>query len=107
MYHTRFLPLPWKYNALKKLPQCHPQLWNDEEVCNVHFILDKPWLTGWPDAPERDEDAQLHGWWWEAYHALQADPARAGLTPGEWAQWIAVHVHDAPRNRAAGSSKKT
>lgn len=97
LYRGRFVPLPWKYNALKKLRQCHPYVWSDDDVCNVHYILDKPWCTGWPGPPEADEDAHLHGWWWDAYHAIQADPARVGLTSHEWQQFVSVHVHDAPR----------
>ncbi|WFC94700.1 hypothetical protein MBRA1_001334 [Malassezia brasiliensis] len=97
LYLGRLLPLPWKYNALKTLPRCHPGLWSDDVVCNVHYILDKPWATGWPGPPDRDVDARLHGWWWAAYHALQRDPARVGLTAEEWATHIAVHVNDAPR----------
>jgi hypothetical protein len=39
-YKGRFTPLPWCYNALKPLRQCHPDMWRDEEVRNVHYILE-------------------------------------------------------------------
>jgi hypothetical protein len=35
-FHDRFIPLPYTYNALKKLRASHPQLWRDDEVKNVH-----------------------------------------------------------------------
>lgn len=39
-FHGAFLPLPWYYNALKTLRRCHPDLWDDGEVRNIHFILE-------------------------------------------------------------------
>ena len=98
VYHGRFSPLPWFYNALKKLPKCHAQLWRDEEVRNVHYILDKPWDVGWPGPAHKDEDAHLHGWWWDAYRTLQNDPAQVGLSNAEWQEWIAANVNDAPQS---------
>ncbi|WFC99389.1 hypothetical protein MYAM1_002133 [Malassezia yamatoensis] len=97
LYHGQYIPLPWKYNALKKLPHCHPQVWCDDEVRNVHYILDKPWITGWPGDPTQDEDARLHQWWWDAYHALQSRPEQIGLSVSEWRTHVDVHVNDAPR----------
>ena len=39
-YRDRVTPLPWIYNALKTLRACHTNLWRDEEVKNVHYILE-------------------------------------------------------------------
>lgn len=39
VYTDRYIPLPWIYNALKTLRRCHAPLWADEEVRNVHYIL--------------------------------------------------------------------
>lgn len=96
VYHERFVPLSWRYNALKTLRYCHPDLWRDADVCNVHYILDKPWRTGWPK--EDDVDKNTHTWWWDAFHALQTDPKRIGLTPVEWHEWIANGVYDGPQS---------
>ncbi|KAI8847556.1 nucleotide-diphospho-sugar transferase, partial [Chytridium lagenaria] len=38
-----FVPLSYKYNALKTLWKYHQDLWETEEVCNIHYILEKPW----------------------------------------------------------------
>jgi len=35
-FHGRFVPLPYVYNALKKLRTSHPKLWRDDEAKNVH-----------------------------------------------------------------------
>jgi len=39
-FRGAFWPLPWYYNALKTLRRCHPDLWDDSEVRNIHFILE-------------------------------------------------------------------
>lgn len=33
--------LGYEYNALKTLRECHADMWQDDKVKNVHYILDK------------------------------------------------------------------
>lgn len=40
VYSGRWVPLPWYYNALKTLRRCHTNLWADEQVRMVHYILE-------------------------------------------------------------------
>ncbi|GAA5923506.1 hypothetical protein JCM3775_000409 [Rhodotorula graminis] len=68
-FEGRWLPLSYRYNALKTLRYCHSPMWRDEDVKNVHFILKKPWYY---QLPESDPDAELHAWWWDAFDKLQA-----------------------------------
>lgn len=35
-FNGHFVPLPWFYNAIKKLRAVHPDMWRDDEVRNVH-----------------------------------------------------------------------
>ncbi|WVQ88348.1 hypothetical protein IAS59_002082 [Cryptococcus gattii] len=42
-FKGRWRPLPWWCNALKTLRGAHKDLWRDEEVGIIHYILDKPW----------------------------------------------------------------
>ncbi|PWN97390.1 nucleotide-diphospho-sugar transferase, partial [Tilletiopsis washingtonensis] len=60
-YAGAWQPLPWVYNALKKLRAAHADMWRDDKVANVHYIIDKPW-----ESLPSDEhpDAVTHGWWW-------------------------------------------
>ncbi|WFD24157.1 acylglycerol lipase [Malassezia equina] len=74
-FHGAFLPLPWYYNALKTLRRCHPDLWDDGEVRNIHFILE-----------------HLHDMWWDAYNALASQPEQIGLSHDEWSHYVAVHT---------------
>lgn len=60
-----WVQLPWYYNALKTLPTQHPQFWRDDQVRNLHYILDKPWQT--PPAQDHTPFARLNSWWWRCH----------------------------------------
>ncbi|PKC69183.1 family 8 glycosyltransferase, partial [Rhizophagus irregularis] len=43
-FKGKWVPLSYTYNALKTLRTCHPSIWEDKAVRNVHYIMsDKPW----------------------------------------------------------------
>ncbi|GAA5866408.1 hypothetical protein JCM3774_004670 [Rhodotorula dairenensis] len=67
-FQNRFLPISYRYNALKTLRYCHAAMWRDEDVKNVHYILKKPWYC---QLPESDPDHETHSWWWDSFHRLQ------------------------------------
>ncbi|EPQ28292.1 uncharacterized protein PFL1_04119 [Pseudozyma flocculosa PF-1] len=85
-FEDRVKILPWTYNALKKLKTVHPNIWRDQEVRNVHYILDKPWKLGRPGTPAnpKDIDAEIHSWWWDAFDRLR-QPARYNSKDGSFA----------------------
>lgn len=45
VFEGKYEPISYRYNALKTLKSCHPEMWRDEDVKNVHYILDKPWAS--------------------------------------------------------------
>ncbi|KAK3905127.1 nucleotide-diphospho-sugar transferase [Staphylotrichum tortipilum] len=68
LFHNRWTPLPYIYNALKPMREAGVHggemeggIWRDGGVKCVHYILTpKPWeLKG------RSEGGVLEGWWWE------------------------------------------
>ncbi len=64
VFHDRWLPLHYGYNALKTLELQHPKMWDMQRVKNIHYIIDKPWEK----QPEPgDKWYQLHKMWWEYY----------------------------------------
>ena len=65
VYKGRWKPLPYVYNALKTLVVVHPNLWVDDDVKCIHYILtDKPWLS----RPKAGSPYYtVNEWWWEAY----------------------------------------
>lgn len=59
VFRDSWVPLSYKYNALKTLRDIHQPIWRDEEVKNVHYILTpKPWDL-------RDPENELFEWWWK------------------------------------------
>lgn len=67
-FDGRWRPLSWRYNALKTLRVIHPQLWDDNEVHCLHYILnDKPWKRPRGTGGEYEE---VNGWWWDRYEIL-------------------------------------
>jgi hypothetical protein len=70
LFRGKWVPLGYQYNALKTLRSCHKPIWRDEDVKNVHYILDKPWASriGAGTAPQ---DEVLHSWWWDAFEELK------------------------------------
>ncbi|KAK9453540.1 nucleotide-diphospho-sugar transferase [Dipodascopsis uninucleata] len=58
VFANSWVPLSYKYNALKTLRDIHSPIWRDDEVKNVHYILTpKPW-------DERIAGNTLFEWWW-------------------------------------------
>lgn len=44
VFADKWVPLSYKYNALKTLKLVHKSVWKDEEVKNIHYIINpKPW----------------------------------------------------------------
>lgn len=67
----RWRPLPWKYNALKTMKQWHPNIWRDEEVKGLHYIVDKPWekrVASDGIGGHLGRDGETHTWWWNVWH---------------------------------------
>ncbi|KAK0549612.1 hypothetical protein OC845_003052 [Tilletia horrida] len=95
-FEDKFVPLPWMYNALKPTRDCHPEMWRDEEVRNVHYILNKPWTSGYPLPDSTVQFAATHKWWWEVYRRVE--PTRAGVTSEHlWAELIVKNIKDEPQ----------
>ncbi|KAM0788763.1 hypothetical protein ACM66B_002854 [Microbotryomycetes sp. NB124-2] len=69
VFKGRFKPLSYRYNALKTLKQAHGDMWRDEDVKNIHYILDKPWFHR--PAADASVHADLNKLWWQAYDELE------------------------------------
>lgn len=70
-FRGRWRPLPWKYNALKTMKQWHPNIWRDEEVKGLHYIVDKPWgkrVASDGIGGYLGRDGETHTWWWNVWH---------------------------------------
>jgi hypothetical protein len=89
VFRGQWLPLSYKYNALKTLRWCHQRIWRDEEVKNVHYILNpKPWDESEEEKKHGFGDAGMgrdfcNGWWWECNDERKAKEKEAGIED-EW-----------------------
>ena len=66
----KWLALPWKYNAIKTMENWHRNIWRDEEVCGLHYIVDKPWAKRVASdgiGGHLGRDGKTHSWWWEVW----------------------------------------
>jgi len=67
----RWKPLPWKYNALKTLRVIHKNIWRDEEVRCLHYILDdKPWQARISQVDNGGVYTEMNQWWWDEFEKL-------------------------------------
>lgn len=76
IFHGKWVPLSYRYNALKTLRWCHKEIWRDEDVKNIHYILaPKPW-------EERESEDETHKWWWDVNDQRLAKEKEAGIVDG-------------------------
>jgi lipopolysaccharide biosynthesis glycosyltransferase len=65
-FYKDWQPLPYTLNAQKCIKQHHPELWHLPDICNIHFVDEKPWNQPRHHAchePWRDEV----DYWWDVY----------------------------------------
>lgn len=66
VFAGRWVPLSYKYNALKTLRTVHADTWDDSEVANIHYIVNpKPWdVRHLPDRedPRHDDTGTFRHW---------------------------------------------
>ena len=88
VYRGRWKPLPYVYNALKPMRDCHSALWRDEDVKVLHYILNKPWESRGFDGD--DEVESTHRLWWEAWDEVERE--WIGSEAGEEKRWLFERV---------------
>jgi len=71
VYRDKWTPLPYTYNALKTLRSCHSDLWRDEDVKILHYILNKPWKSR--SHADDDPTEALHGLWWDEFAEVEKE----------------------------------
>ena len=57
----------------------HENVWRDDEVCALHYIVDKPWerriAKGDGVAGHLGRDGTTHGWWWRLWEEWRSKRA--------------------------------
>jgi lipopolysaccharide biosynthesis glycosyltransferase len=75
----RWVALPYTYNALKTMrTSAHKQIWRDDAIKNVHFLLSpKPW-----DEKPGACSQEIHEWWWPVNNERLAEEKKRGIEDG-------------------------
>ena len=66
-FADRWVSVGWQYNALKTMRYWHENVWRDDEVRALHYIVDKPWqkrIASDGIAGHLGRDRITHSWWW-------------------------------------------
>ncbi|KAI9049703.1 hypothetical protein LZ554_005857 [Drepanopeziza brunnea f. sp. 'monogermtubi'] len=69
-FRGKWKAVGYQYNALKTMRYWHPEMWRDEEVRNLHYIVDKPWTKRVGSdgvAGYLGHDGTTHQWWWDEF----------------------------------------
>ncbi|KAK4118168.1 glycosyltransferase family 8 protein [Parathielavia appendiculata] len=91
LFRGRWRALGWQYNAIKTMRYWHPNIWHDEAVVCLHYIVDKPWTKRIGRdgvAGYKGRDGVTHRWWWDAYQAWEDDRLKNGA--GDGAETVAL-----------------
>ncbi|KAK3996701.1 glycosyltransferase [Cladorrhinum sp. PSN332] len=85
VFKGRWVALPYVYNALKTMrwDGVHNDIWRDEEVKNVHYILTpKPWEE--EEQEDKDESKEeTHKWWKDVDAQRKRNEKERGISD-EW-----------------------
>ncbi|GJN89518.1 hypothetical protein Rhopal_002505-T1 [Rhodotorula paludigena] len=88
VFTGKWMPISWRYNAIKTLRWVHPELWfsrdgeggkglegrernkrSGDGVAVLHYIVEKPWMQV---LPADSRDAETHRWWWADWRDMIA-----------------------------------
>lgn len=80
-FRGRWQSIGWQYNALKTMRYWHENMWEDGQVKNLHYIVDKPWsqrvgsdgVAGYLGC-----DGVTHQWWWDVYARWESERSTTG-----------------------------
>ena len=73
---AKWIPLSWKFNALKTMENWHTNIWRDGEVRGLHYIVDKPWerrVASDGIGGHLGRDGKTHSWWWDVWESWIKD----------------------------------
>ena len=93
----KWLSVGWQYNAIKTMRYWHENIWRDEEVRALHYIVDKPWqkrIASDGIAGHMGRDRVTHSLWWVLWNEWRSQ--RVGELVG-----IADELVAKPLNPAA------
>ncbi len=92
-FKDRWASLSWKTNALKTWRYWHTNIWRDDQVAVLHYIVDKPWVARVKSdgtAGYLGKDGGTHRWWWDEFDRWHGE--REGQGEKELLETVAKYV---------------
>ncbi|KAI9678028.1 MAG: hypothetical protein M1817_005972 [Caeruleum heppii] len=80
LFNSRWVPLPYIYNALKTMRRkgVHDAIWRDDEIKCIHYLLNpKPW-----DETKGKASEACHEWWLEVNEVRLREEQAKGIVDG-------------------------
>jgi len=80
-FRNKWVSLGWQLNALKTMRYWHKNIWRDDEVVCLHYIVDKPWTKRIGEdgvAGYLGKDGATHSWWWEEFENWRQEREKWG-----------------------------
>ena len=80
-FFDKWMPVSWKFNAIKTMRYLHADMWSDDELVILHYIVDKPWERQVSDrgvAGHMGRDGVTHQWWWDIYEGWIEEQRKSG-----------------------------
>ena len=82
-FDGKWINVGYAYNAIKTARYWHPEMWDDDAIRVLHYIVDKPWSKRVGEdgvAGYRGDDGVTHQWWWTAYGQWEKEREGQGET---------------------------
>ncbi|KAG8859357.1 hypothetical protein FRB96_004572 [Tulasnella sp. 330] len=92
-FRGQWKPLPYIYNGLKTLRNVHRNMWRDDDVRCIHYIIDKPWGRG--GKATSNPFAGTYAMWWAQWEALEKDMnvEKGPAADKEGWKYVSKYVH--------------
>ena len=106
---AKWVPLSWKFNALKTMENWHPNIWRDEEVRGLHYIVDKPWekrVASDGIGGHLGRDGKTHSWWWEVWESWRSERSGGGELLKGLDELVAKQLDEEADSKQCGENKK-
>ena len=111
-FRDKWVSLGWQFNALKTMRYWHENIWRDDEVVCLHYIVDKPWAKRVDEdgvAGYLGRDGVTHTWWWQQYESWrqeregQGESEELGIVRNHVAKPISEEGDETDEMKAIGS----
>ncbi len=83
VFESKWVGLSYKYNALKTLTLSHSNMWNINQVKNIHYIITpKPWDVKKHERNDYNDETGTFKYWWDIDNERLVNEIQQGIDDG-------------------------